>query len=183
MPNWDYTSDNIFPLGTYVKVKEKIWIFNLYKSYISFFSNRVFALILLFTPTLGLFDTLHLGRLATLPVSANRGGEKFDYTDGGKIIEFEDAWEQYRIDNSSEFVDMPAIAVLATMLIMFIFHIFATSSILKLKLWKECSARSKWWKESRSDTRSLITFQIYCAKSPTLQDGRGAIDMVTTSVL
>ena len=24
-------------------------------------------------------------------------------------------------------------------------------------MWKECSARSKWWKESRSDTRSLIT--------------------------
>ena len=51
-----------------------------------------------------------------------------------EVVEFEDAWEQHRIDNSSEFVDMPAIAVLATMLTMFFFHIFATSSILKLKL-------------------------------------------------
>ena len=98
------------------------------------FLNRVLALILLFTPSLGLFNTLHHGRLAAHQVGVDPVREKFDYIDGGRGVEFQEAWEQFRIDDPFEFVEMPAIAVLATMLTMFFFHIVATSSILKLKL-------------------------------------------------
>ena len=98
---------------------------------------RIFALILLFTPTLGLFDTLHHGRLAGLAATTVRNypnREPFGYTDDNSTITFYEAWQQFRIEEPSDFVDIPPLAVLAIILVMFTFHIIASSSILKLIL-------------------------------------------------
>ena len=100
---------------------------------LNIYLNRVFALIILFTPFLGLFDTLHHGRLAAMSVWTN-SMEAFDYDDDGRIITFEDAWNQFRIDDSFDFVEIPALAILAMMLTMFVFHMFASTCILKLSL-------------------------------------------------
>ena len=60
--------------------------------------------------------------------------EPFDDTDDNGITTFEEAWNQFRLNDSSSFVDIPPFAVLALMLVMFIIHIPASSCILKLKL-------------------------------------------------
>ena len=93
--------------------------------------NRVFALSLLFTPSLGLFNTLHHGRMAALLVSNERTGDAFDYA-GNQKISLQEAWNQFKIDDSSEFADIPALAVLAMMFTMLIFHLFASACILKV---------------------------------------------------
>ena len=54
----------------------------------------------------------------------------FDYDDGS-IITFYEKLNQFRIDESSDFVQIPALAVLALMFTMFIFHIFASTYILR----------------------------------------------------
>ena len=60
--------------------------------------------------------------------------EPFDDTDENGISTFEEAWDQFRLNDSSSFVDIPPFAVLALMLVMFIIHITSSSCILKLKL-------------------------------------------------
>ena len=92
---------------------------------------RVFAVMLLFTPLLGLFNTLHHGRLAALSVKQDRNGEPFDH---GLNVTLHEAWEQFRIDTSSDFVELPATAVVAIMISMFILHIFVISCTLKITL-------------------------------------------------
>ena len=61
-------------------------------------------------------------------------GEAFDNYDNESIISFQEAWDQFRINDSSDFVDVPPLAVLVTMLALFLFHILNSSCILKLKL-------------------------------------------------
>ena len=95
--------------------------------------NRVFSLIILFTPSLGLFNTLHHGRLAAMSLRRNNI-KTFDYSNDGMIITFEDAWNQFRIDDSSDFVEISSAAALGMVLAMFMFHVFACSCILKLAL-------------------------------------------------
>ena len=58
--------------------------------------------------------------------------EAFDYHDDGSIMTLQDTWNKFRIEDSSEFVEIPALAVLALMFTIFIFHILASSFILKL---------------------------------------------------
>ena len=87
---------------------------------------------------MGLFNTLHHGRLAALQVGIDPQQEHFDYFEGGKGNTLEEAWEPFRFGDASEFVDMPPLAVFALLLVMFLFHIFAISSISKQIL------KSKW---------------------------------------
>ena len=98
------------------------------------FISRVFAVILLFVPSLGLFNTLHHGRMATIPARNTINGEAFDHSIDGKLITFQDSWDKLTNDDPSDFVDFPPFAIFATVLVMFLFHIFASSCTLKVKL-------------------------------------------------
>ena len=69
-----------------------------------------------------------------MSVGSNSNREPFDDTDDNGTTTFEEAWDQFRLNDSSYFVDIPPFAVLALMLMMFIIHILASSYILKLKL-------------------------------------------------
>ena len=114
-----------------------------------FYIYRVFGFTLLFAPSLGLFDTLHHGRLASLSVGSLRGQRDwylkrtpiferaFDKLDDGKFITFQDAWEPYRINHISLFLDIPVTVVILILIIMTLFHIFGSTIILKLTLKKQ----------------------------------------------
>ena len=69
-----------------------------------------------------------------MPVRNDPNGEPFDYTDDNGVTTFEEAWDQFKMNDSSNFVDFHPLAVLALMLMIFILHIPASSCILKLKL-------------------------------------------------
>ena len=99
---------------------------------------RVLSIVLLFTPSLGLFDTLHHGRLATFHV--NYGQRIFDYSSDGLPIKFVDAWEPFILDDISDFLHMPVTAVIVIMIVMAVLHIFVSTFILKITLKKNFSA-------------------------------------------
>ena len=81
---------------------------------------------------MGLFNTLHHGRLAALYVMPYiRNEEAFDYSDDGRLITFQEAWEKFRINDQSDFVELPATAVIAILTTMLIFHVLASTCILK----------------------------------------------------
>ena len=94
---------------------------------------RVCSFIFLFTPSLGLFDTLHHGRLALLDA----------YVDGNSAddlqITFSKSWEPFKIKDISEFPGIPMIVVLTVMLSLCIFHILASACILKVLFRKKLS--------------------------------------------
>lgn len=79
----------------------------------------------------------------------------FDYSDNGSIIPFQGSWEQFQLNHSSDFVDIPATSVLAILLVMFAFHIFTSSFIIKFNL------------KSKS-LSSLVTKGFYTLISPPL---------------
>ena len=82
------------------------------------------------TPSLGLFDTLHHGRLAALPV---RGGEReFDFSVDGSKITFQEAWEPFMIDHIFLFLEIPVYGVVVILTTMLLFHIFGSACTLKL---------------------------------------------------
>ena len=84
---------------------------------------------------MGLFNTLHHGRLAALYVMPySRNEEYFDYSDDGRVITFQETWEKFRINDQSDFVELPATAVIAIMTSMLIFHVLASTCILKQTL-------------------------------------------------
>ena len=87
---------------------------------------------MLFTPSLGLFDCLHHGRLAAIDVK--EGEQIFDISVDGVGVNFSDAWQQFKIKDISHFPDMPVIAVLAILLVMVLFHFVSCSMILNLLL-------------------------------------------------
>ena len=70
--------------------------------------------------------------MGAIPARNEINGDAFDYSDNGSVISFQESWKQFNMNYSSDFVDIPATAILAAMLVMFIFHIFASSYILKL---------------------------------------------------
>ena len=100
---------------------------------------RVFAIVLLFTPSLGLFDTLHHGRLAAL--SVNDYKMEFDLSDDGTPITFQDAWEPYKMDHISDFLDIPVIGVASILVFMLLFHILGSACILKFAMRKQSNLR------------------------------------------
>ena len=85
----------------------------------------------MFTPSLGLFDTLYHGRLATLPVNDVKRRIIFDFSSNGSAISFQEAWRPVRIKHISEFLDIPIWAVLLIISIACIFHIFGSTLIIK----------------------------------------------------
>ena len=97
----------------------------------------MFSCILLFTPSLGLLDTLHHGRLAALPVK--NGQRIFTYSQDGVPITFSDAWQHLKIQDISDFPEIPMTVVLSIMIFTFLSHILASSGILKIKLGKKFS--------------------------------------------
>ena len=86
----------------------------------------------MFTPSLGLFDSLHHGRLAAL--SVHNGQREFDRSKNGLRITFENAWEPYRIEDISKFNDIPVGIVVLILGIMLIYHILGSICILKLTM-------------------------------------------------
>ena len=82
------------------------------------------------TPSLGLFDTLHHGRLAAVPVWD--GEREFDISDDGSRITFQQAWEPLKIEHISLFLEIPVIGVVTILTTMLLFHIFGSTFILKL---------------------------------------------------
>ena len=110
---------------------------------LTFYIYRVLAVILLLSPSLGLFDTLHHGRHASLSVGSLRGERDwyvestpiferaFDQLENGTLITFQDAWEPYQIKHISLFLDIPVTAVISILIIMTLFHIFGSTIILK----------------------------------------------------
>ena len=92
--------------------------------------HRAFAIILLFTPSLGLFDTLHHARCAALPI--REGRREFDISDDGSKITIQQAWEPYQIDHISLFLEIPLIGVVTILTTVLLFHIFGSTCILNL---------------------------------------------------
>ena len=96
---------------------------------------RIFALLLLFTPTLGLFDTLHHWRLGAL--ETQDGDRIFGYSIDDSPITFQTAWSEYKLGHKSEFIEIPTIAVISLMIGMFLFHIAIVTLALKLLILKK----------------------------------------------
>ena len=91
---------------------------------------RIFAVIGLFTPSLGLLDTLHHGRLGIIPLF--EGQREFDRTADGLTITFEEAWEPFKLGNMTQFLDIPMACVVSILLTTFIVHLVAITCLLKL---------------------------------------------------
>ena len=94
----------------------------------------------MFTPILGLYDTLHHGRLATLNVKTDLSQDIFDYTTDGLNVTFFDAWKPFRINHISEFPEMPMLGVLLLMGSLCVMHIFAFLWNLKVLLGEKINA-------------------------------------------
>ena len=91
----------------------------------------------MFTPSLGLFETLHHGLLATL--NARRGERTFDISTNGLPVTFVDSWKPFMIKDITEFPGMPMSLVLTVMVSLCLFHILASACILKVALKKKLS--------------------------------------------
>ena len=75
-------------------------------------------------------NTLHHGRLAALTASDGLG--ELENTHDGLKTSFQHAWEPYKIDHISLFLEIPVIGVVTILTIMFLFHILGSTCILKL---------------------------------------------------
>ena len=84
----------------------------------------------MFTPSLGLFESLHHGRLAS--ISVVDGQRIFDNSLVGLPINFSDAWQPLKIKDIANFPDLPVMAVLIIFIIMVLLHIFATALLMKI---------------------------------------------------
>ena len=91
---------------------------------------RTFSILLLFTPSLGLFDCLHHGRLAARLVQ--NGHKIFDKPVNGVPITFYDAWEPFKIKDIKDFPGMGTSSVLAILILMCVFHFCVSTCIIKL---------------------------------------------------
>ena len=81
---------------------------------------------------MGLFDTLHHSRLAVMRVADEQRQIDFSASDGGTSMTYQDAWDQFRLDNLSDFLYMPTFVILALMLSMFLFHVLGSTILLKI---------------------------------------------------
>ena len=89
------------------------------------YSFRVFAVILLFTPSLGLFDTFHHGRLAAINV--RDGDRAFDTFGNGNPITFQEAWEPFRLDDAANFLFVSLTVTVWILFSTIVLHILAIS--------------------------------------------------------
>ena len=81
---------------------------------------------------MGLFDTLHHGRLAILSFADGHMHSELDQLQDGLYTTFQEAWDQHRLENVSEFLNMPTIAIAALMTSMFLLHVLVSTIILKI---------------------------------------------------
>lgn len=88
------------------------------------------AIILLFTPTLGIFDTMHHAKMGSMSVI--KGNRTFDYSENGSPISFEKAWGQFKLNDSTKFFSMPIFLVVCVLLCIFLFHTIASALLHKL---------------------------------------------------
>ena len=86
----------------------------------------------MFTPSLGLIDTLHHGRMGSLQINTDRSKYAFDKLDNGLSITFQNVWEPFTIGHVSDFLDIPVIGVAFILASIGFFHICANSLILRL---------------------------------------------------
>ena len=89
------------------------------------------ALLLLWTPSFGLFDTLHHERLGSLSVGPEYGNETFEYLHDGTPISLLDAWEPFKI---KEMFYMSITAVSSLMVSICLLSILASTLVLKFSL-------------------------------------------------
>lgn len=75
-----------------------------------------------------MFDTLHHARLALKNVYD--GSREFDVSDGGLTISFQEAWDEFRLDDWSHFLNMPILVTVALMTTMFVLHMFVSSTVV-----------------------------------------------------
>ena len=93
----------------------------------------------MFTPILGLFDTLHHGRLATLNIKADK--DNVDDTTYFSNTTFFEALKPFRINQISKFPEMPMIGVVILTVSLCVVHIFASVWNLKILLGKNINAK------------------------------------------
>ena len=95
------------------------------------------SFLLLFTPLLGLFDTLHHARLATLDFY---GGQRTYET---SPVTNSIAWEPLKIKDISDFPEMHLITMFSTgiMVCICLLHTIASTSIQKVTIRDKFSAR------------------------------------------
>ena len=96
------------------------------------YSFRVFAVILLFTPSLGLFDTFHHGRLAAINV--RDGDRAFDTFGNGNPITFQEAWEPFRLDDAANFLFVSLTVTIWILFSTIVLHILAISCTSKIMI-------------------------------------------------
>lgn len=56
----------------------------------------------------------------------------FDYSENGTAISFEEAWSQFKLDDTSKFYSMPTSMIMAMLLFIFLFHTIASALLHKL---------------------------------------------------
>ena len=94
---------------------------------------RVFAVLLYFTPCLGLFDTLYHSKLGLMPVK--NAAITFQIDVNGTQVLFRDLWEgEYRLRSSLDFYDYPTSLMCLTLPLMVAVHLFV-SQIFKRVLY------------------------------------------------
>ena len=89
-------------------------------------------MLLLITPSLGLFDTLHHGRLGSLSAATISKTGLFDRSEHGLHITFHDAWKPFRLYTISDFLHIPSIVVPFILFSIGFIHICANSLLMKL---------------------------------------------------
>ena len=98
---------------------------------------RIFSFLLLLTPSLGIFDCLHHGRLAALPVQ--NGHRIFAYASDGWPFNFTHAWQPLKLEDTTHFPDISVSAVTGILITTIFFHIVVSSLIFKIALREEFS--------------------------------------------
>ena len=94
--------------------------------------SRLLSMLLLFTPSLGLFDVLHHGRLASISVKQD---EHFLDRSADEVPPtFVDAWEPFKIKDIQSFRGIPMSGVLSIMVAVCLLHIFVSTCIMKFTL-------------------------------------------------
>ena len=111
--------------------------------------SRLFFFVLLFTPNLGLFDTMHHSRIGSMMIETqveNYSDRGDPYSPGslhdvivdiftnGTVVKFGDKWEEYRLKSPEQFYHFPSAIVVATLPTLMIVHL-CLSWLLREKLY------------------------------------------------
>ena len=81
---------------------------------------------------MGLFDTFHHGRLAIISVANEEKLRDFSASDDDVSMTYQEAWDPFRLDSGSEFLNMPTFVIVALMLFMFLLHVIGSTIIMTI---------------------------------------------------